>query len=474
LIDEKECPMTRFKSITAACALACTLLPTAGRAADDVATVRAELQALKKDYDARVAALEARIAQLESSAAAPVASTAPVPAPQPVPAPNRAGNSGAAAFNPALSLILVGSYASLSQDPANYRIAGFIPNGGEGPGRRGFSLGESELTVAANVDPYFFANATISVLADNHIQAEEAYFKTTALPDGFVLKGGRFFSGIGYLNEVHAHAWDFIDQPLIYQALFASQFAQDGVQLKWVAPTDTFIELGAEAGNGANFPGTDLNSNRLNAYVLFAHVGGDISDSTSWRTGASWLDESANDRVFDDGIEAGKPVQNAFTGKSRTWMADAILKWAPHGDPTIHQLKVQAEYMHREEDGQLFFDGPGASLGGLYNSVQSGWYLQSVYQFMPRWRVGARYDDLDSGTARIGLVANGLFSSATFPVLLPATPRRVTAMLDWSPSEFSRLRAQYAWDEARAADERDRQFFLQYIYAIGAHGAHKF
>jgi hypothetical protein len=46
-------------------------------------------------------------------------------------------------------------------------------------------------------------------------------------------------------------------------------------------------------------------------------------------------------------------------------------------------------------------------------------------------------------------------------------------MVDWSLSEFSRLRAQYAWDDARAA-ERDRQLLLQYIFAMGAHGAHKF
>ena len=461
--------MTRFTSITAACVLAGALLPTAGRAADDVATVRAELQTLKKEYDARVAALEARISQLESAVAAPpVASTAP-PA-----APTRAAGGGAAAFNPAISLILVGSYASLSQDPGNYRIAGFIPNDGEGPGPRGFNLGESELTVAANVDPYFFANATISVNSDNDVRVEEAYFKTIALPHGFVLKGGRFFSGIGYLNEVHAHAWDFIDQPLIYQALFASQFTQDGVQVKWVAPTDTFIELAAEVGNGATFPGTELNKNGLNAYALFGHVGGDIGDSASWRTGASWLDERANNRLFADGFQAGVPVQNAFTGKSRTWIVDAILKWAPHGDPTSHQLKVQGEFMHRDEDGQLSFDGTDAGLGGLYGSRQSGWYLQSVYQFMPRWRLGARYDALDSGTPRIGLIASGLFSSDAFPVLLPASPRRISAMLDWSPSEFSRLRAQYAWDEARTQEERDRQLFLQYIYAIGAHGAHKF
>ena len=46
-------------------------------------------------------------------------------------------------------------------------------------------------------------------------------------------------------------------------------------------------------------------------------------------------------------------------------------------------------------------------------------------------------------------------------------------MIDWSLSEFSRLRAQYAWDDARDA-ETDRQLLIQYIVAIGAHGAHKF
>ena len=47
-------------------------------------------------------------------------------------------------------------------------------------------------------------------------------------------------------------------------------------------------------------------------------------------------------------------------------------------------------------------------------------------------------------------------------------------MFDWSPSEFSRLRAQYAWDEARDDGDTDRQLRLQYLYGIGAHGAHKY
>jgi len=459
-------------------------------AADDLAALKAELDALKKDYNAHIQALEERIRQLEgAAAAAPVTQAAVTPGPAPaaaappafpepaapaVPAPNRGNN--ATAFNPAISVILMGNYASLSQDPATYRIAGFMPPPpGEGPGDRSFNLDESELTLAANVDPYFFANVTAAIQADNSIDIEEAYFKTLALSHGFTVKGGRFFSGTGYLNEIHAHAWDFVDQPLVYQAFFAAgQLTQDGVQVRWLAPTDYFIELGAEAGSGRSFPGTQRNSNALGSDALFAHLGGDVGDSTSWRVGVSWLDAKSSNRSYTDVDQFGTAVTDAFSGTSRTWIVDGTLKWAPHGDPTQHQLKLQSEYMHRTEDGQLAFDLTGANLADAYRSSQSGWYLQAVYEFRQRWRAGLRYDSMSSGTPGIGLVNAGVLPVTAFPTLLPASPQRTTFMLDWSLSEFSRLRAQYAWDEARAAHELDRQLLLQYIFAIGAHGAHKF
>ncbi|HEU4625515.1 MAG TPA: hypothetical protein VFS52_12160 [Steroidobacteraceae bacterium] len=469
-------------------------MPIAAVAAnDDVAELRAELEALKSDYASKVASLEARIAQLESSsagAAPAAAATEPLagaagglgqspPAPAAPPDYSAGGDvagarDGQTAFNPAISLILAGNYAHLSADPDTYRIAGFIPSGGEtGPGARSFNLGESELTAAANVDPYFFANVTAAISSDNEIGIEEAYFRTLALREGFTVKGGRFFSGLGYLNEIHAHAWDFADQPLVYQAFFGNQLAQDGVQAKWLAPTDTFLELGVEAGNGGAFPGTHRNRNGLNATTLFAHVGGDIGDSTSWRSGVSWLDDKADTRAYDDTDAFGVPVVNAFTGTSRTWGLDAIMKWAPHGDAVNRQLKLQGEYFHRTEDGQLAFDTTGTNVIGDYRSAQSGWYVQSVYLFRPRWRVGLRYDSMDSGNPHIGSVSAGPLTRDSFPTLLPHSPDRVTMMVDWSPSEFSRLRAQYAWDDARL-DQRDRQFLIQYLYGIGAHGAHKF
>jgi len=469
-VREEIFPMMSLKQTAASLALVAALVPVTGHASDDVAALRAELDALKSDYAARIGALEARIAELDSAvnAAAPAMAEA-------MPAPAAGSATAASAFNPAISLILAGNHAGTSRNPDTWRIAGFIPGGGEtGPGARSFNLGESELLLAASVDPYFTASMTAAITAEDEIEIEEAYFQTLALPAGFTAKGGRFFSGIGYLNEAHGHAWDFVDQPLVYQALFGNQLGQDGVQVRWLAPTDLLLEFGAESGNGQAFPGTRRNRNRPNGTTLFAHLGGDLGQSTSWRLGASWMDLRAADRRYEDVDDLDQPVVNSFTGDSRTWGVDAVFKWSPYGNVTRQQLKLQGEYFRRRESGRLVFDTEGVALGDVFRSVQSGWYLQGVYQFRPRWRAGIRYDSLDSGSPDIGLVDSSVLPPESFPALLTADPDRISVMLDWSPTEFSRLRAQYAWDDARDMGSRDRQFFLQYLFGIGAHSAHKY
>jgi hypothetical protein len=450
------------------------IIPAAAYA-DTLSDLRTAVDGLKVDYEQRIQLLEQRIAQLEVAAtqapAEPAAAAAPPAATAATQTPARSNGN---AFNPALSLILAGTYSNLSHDPANFQIAGFIPGSNEaGPGARGFNLGESELTIAANVDPYFFGNVTASVSGDNSISIEEAYFRTTALTHGWTLKGGRYFSGLGYLNSLHAHAWDFVDQPLAYQALLGTQYAQDGAQLKWLAPTDTLIEVGVEAGSGRNFPGAARTANGLNAATGFIHLGGDAGDSASWRAGLSLLQTHAENRRYLATDGADVAVSNAFSGDSKTWAADFIWKWAPHGNSTRRQLKLQGEYLRRTESGSIIFDADARALTGAYRSQQSGWYLQSVYQFRPRWRVGLRYDSLDSGTTRIGALPGGVTTSFAFPHLQAATPTRTTVMLDFSPSEFSRLRTQFAQDRS-GRGTADHQFYLQYLFSVGAHGAHNF
>jgi hypothetical protein len=275
------------------------------------------------------------------------------------------------------------------------------------------------------------------------------------------------------------HAWDFTDAPLANKVFLGNQLAEDGVQIKWVAPTELYFDAGIELGRGRKFPGGPDGGRSKNGFgsgILFAHLGGDIGTGTAWRVGVSHLRTSPQDRGYDDLDSAGAAVRNSFTGRTRLWALDGILKWAPNQNPTYTNFKLQGEYFRRTENGILTYDTQNASLGtqtDSYATRQSGWYLQGVYQFMPQWRVGLRYDRLNSGRTSLGLVDSGALAAADFPILAGYNPKRSTLMLDWSPSEFSRLRLQFARDYSRLG-EPDNQVFLQYIMSLGAHGAHKF
>lgn len=370
------------------------------------------------------------------------------------------------AFNPAISLILSGTYANLSRDPGDYRIRGFFTGGEIGPGSRSFNLGESELAFSGNIDPYFYGYAAVALTPENEAEIEEAFVQTTSLGRGLTVKFGRLFSGIGYLNAQHAHTWDFVDNPLAYQAFLGGQFNDDGVQVKWVAPTPVFLEFGGEIGRGGNFPGSDRNKNGSGAGSVFVHAGGDWGASSSWRGGVSYLQTSPRERPDETTDLFGNGVTNAFSGRSRLWLADFVWKWAPGGNATRQNLKVQAEYFHRRERGTLTYDVDATAAADAYASRQSGFYVQTVYQFAPRWRTGVRYDRLDSGTV-------DLASNAAFVEGAGATPARVAWMADYSSSEFGRIRLQLARDRARAG-KADNQVFVQYQMSIGAHGAHTF
>jgi hypothetical protein len=477
---------SRKNALALAVGVALTGLSALSSAATDpdLKVLRDEIAQMKRAYEQRIEALEKRLSQAEAATSEKAAraeakadqaqaAVQQVAAQQPAAQPTQSN-----AFNPEISMILQGSYNNLKQDPNAYQITGFVPTLGDvGPGTRGFSLGESELTVSANIDPDWRGTAIASLKPQGGVDMENAFFQSLGLGHGLSLKGGRFFSGIGYMNEQHAHAWDFTDAPLAYKAFLGGQLGDDGVQFKWLAPTDMFLEFGAEAGRGRTFPGADNNKNGVSQGAVFAHLGDDIGVSNAWRIGVSTLRSSPDNRGYGDVDSLGHPTSNSFTGKSRLWIADGIWKWAPEGNSTVTNFKLQGEYFRRNEDGALASNSLAGACGGAcaagYQSDQSGWYLQGIYQFMPRWRVGVRHDALHSGSVNIGLIDNGSLTAADLPLLAAHDPKRDTAMLDYSPSEFTRFRLQWAHDES-GIGATDNQIFLQYIFSLGTHGAHSF
>lgn len=425
--------------------------PCAQELADEVAELRQLLVVMQQDYESRISDLEERLTQAERIArgASRDADDAFEIAEQTA-IDQSSGSSAPNTFNPAIGAVLVGRFADVGNGWD--QIPGFLPAGEIGSGESGFSLGESEINMNSNIDTNFFGNLTLAVESEDgetEIALEEAWIQTTGLPYGMTLMGGRFFSDVGYLNKFHRHADDFADRPLPYQAFLGGQYVSDGIQARWIVPAPLLIEFGGELGWGGSFPATDKAGTSPGTWSVFTNIGGDVGVSNSWQFGLSWLYSDVVDR------ESGVPGQT-FRGDSDLLVTDLVWKWAPNGNASLSSFKAQAEFFRRTEKGNF---------GILpYDGDQSGWYLQGIWQFTQRWRAGYRHDIVDANNGPL-LVGTPLADSGR-------SSTRDSMMLDWSPSEFSRLRLQYMRDNVLI--ESDKQWLLQYIMSLGAHGVHEF
>jgi hypothetical protein len=458
-------------------AAAGVLVSVPASAADaDLKSLRDEIAQMKQAYEQRIAALENRLAQAETTSP-----QAKAVADKLATQTTRTGEGKANSFNPEIGLVLQGQAKSMKDVPER-AVSGYWSAGhAHGGDKRGFSLEHSELMFSANIDPNFRGVARFAVTGDGEVDVEEASVSTLGLGKGLTVRAGRFASDIGYENARHPHEWDFADATLMQKVLFGAEgYRQDGMQVKWLAPTPFMVQFGAEFGRGANFPGTDRNKNGSGAGAIFVKTGGDVGASNSWQAGLSLLNTKAADRETHFEDVAANEIQGYFSGKSRTAIADFVWKWAPNGNASSQSLKLQGEVFRRTESGELSCnDEAGVSATCIGNSLgelktrQTGGYASAVYQFMPKWRVGYRHDWLGKGTKSFDTTPVFLALDPANHYFADFKPRRDSVMLDWSNSEFSRLRLQFARDRAMMGIT-DNQVTLQYIMSLGAHGAHKF
>ena len=393
-------------------------------------------------------------------------------------------------FNPQIALFLDLKMEHYQIDPEDYTIPGFTIGNEGGLGSQGFSAAGTELNFNSTINDQFFGNVTLAM--HDHggesvgVDLEEAYVETTSLPYGFTVTGGRFFSDIGYLNNKHPHVWDFADAPLVYSAMLGQQLYDDGARLSWVAPTDLFIELGSEVFRGGSYPASGEADGGFGTKSLFINFGGDVGVSNSWLFGISQLWADAIDRQgnnahnHDDGAHdhaigyeddhGDEVLPSEFTGDNDITIVDFVWKWAPNGNPDINNAIFQAEYFYGTQNGDIsiFNEAHGHDHSSTLDGVQQGFYVQGLYQFIPRWRVGARYDLLwsdNTGSDEHVLEEAGLESDGF-------KPERWSGLVDYSYTENSIFRVQYNAD--RSTGELDNQVFFQVLMNFGAHGAHQY
>ncbi len=416
----------------------------------DVKKVKQDIKQLEQKYQQEIQALKDKLEGLEESVEENRDKTDKLA----IEVSQQGNRIAPNTYNPGIGVILNGKY--LAQSPSDYEFSmpGFFLGEEAGPGESGLALGESEINFAANIDDKFYGSLTLAFGEETEV--EEAFIQTTSLPHGLQLKAGRFFSGVGYLNSHHAHSDDFAYRPLSQQAFLGNNYGDAGIQLRWLAPTDLYWESGVEVFRGESFPAAGADNEGKGVTSLFSHIGGDIGDSSSWRAGVSLLKADVAERASDE--EGGE----LFTGDSELWLLDFVWKWAPGGNSKNVNAKIQAEYFSRDEKGEF------TDLNDNYhfvNSSQEGWYIQGIYQFMPQWRVGVRVDRMkadDLGSEFVGTILDTLAHK----------PKQVSLMIDWSNSEFSRIRLQYSQDETSPV--KADLWTLQYVAAFGAHGSHAF
>ena len=221
-------PKKFFTGVILLCAL-----PLAAQQSDSSAqssTDNAALLQRMKEMEDRIIMLEGKVRMLQaaqpSAPAAPAAGEAQTPLPASsveTPAVSTtpatyggAGGSAAKALNPDISVIgdFIGS-AGANSAPVFAPMQPF-PS---------LQMHESEIGLQAIIDPYARGDFFIS-FGEEGVDLEEGYITFTALPAGFVVKGGKMRSAFGKVNTMHNHVLPWIDRPLVTTNLVGGE---DGI-----------------------------------------------------------------------------------------------------------------------------------------------------------------------------------------------------------------------------------------------------
>jgi hypothetical protein len=370
--------------------------------------------------------------------------------------------------------VLMDAGGSTMADPSK-----MLQLGDHDPINNGFSLRNAEIAVDGAVDPYLkgFGNIVFKLDKNNEtsVELEEAYLMTTALPESLQLKAGQFFAAFGRQNAQHPHQWAFVDEPIILNRTLGPDGLRNvGAQVSWLAPTPFYTEatLGVLNGQGGTtFSFRNPGDPDVNGVLRFH--GRETMDRTL-RGPADLVFVPRLSSSFDltdhqtlvAGISAAfGPNDTGLDARTEIYGADLYWKWKPsNANAGFPFVSWQTEgLIQRFHAGANLADAP-APLASLPAETLRDWgfYSQVLWGFRERWVAGLR-----------GEYAGGS-SDPYDPYDVYRNERsRVSPVLTFYPSEFSKLRLQFNYDHGALFGDQ-YSAWLQMEFLLGAHGAHKF
>ncbi len=412
--------------------------------AEEVALLRGELKTIRDTKPAdpttgsRLLLASARIEPgvLPSSTSS---TAAPVPAPEPQLAQTQTyggATSNAKLLNPDISLIgdFIGMAGRNTISPS-----------------RSLELHESEVGLQAIIDPYARADAFIS-FGETGVNVEEGYVTFTSLPAGLLLKVGKMRAEFGKVNTIHNHALPFIDRPLVTNNLVGGEDGIDdaGISLSRFlpAPKNWFLQGTAQVYRGDS---SDVfTSNRRQDVSVVGHLRlyRDLGESTNIDLGGSYARGHNTAGVGSTTFDLGNFLTNLYS-------ADATLRWKPLRRSIYHSFLLRNEFFWSARDQVSL-----ANANVFQTQHAFGLYSDAEYRVNRRWTLGGRFD-------RSGRATNASLTDTGF-----------SGILTYWPSEFSQIRGQYRyghlWDVPNDRFTNANEFLFQFLFVMGAHGAHPF
>ena len=384
--------------------------------------------------------------------------------------------------------ILTAAGSSTERDDSLESLQG----GDHDPRQRGFTLQQAELSLMGAVDPYFTGEAHLIWFIDpdgeTEVELEEAFLTTTSLPHGLQLEVGQMFTEFGRINPQHPHVWDFLDQPIALSRFFGEDGLRGpGARLGWLAPTPWFLQVHAGVQNARGETQVSFNANRevFNERAIGGRPFVDrdtrnLSDLLYLlRVESSWdLDDSTT--LLLGGSALFGPNASGTDGDTQIYGADLLLRHKPEDSFRGSSIfNWQSEFLYRNYEADDFTDpGDPMVLGDETNFADDdlrdwGAYTQVVYGLAPNWQAGLRYEYASGSGRNFEAGSVSLVSHDVDP--FRSKRQRLSPLLTWNLTEYSRLRLQYNYDAAKHLDDgHAHSAWLGFEISFGSHPAHTY